>query len=46
MDKILATAWRLEKLDDIGELLGLLRFGRPELHRREEEEASKSAKRN
>jgi 2-methylcitrate dehydratase len=26
MDKLLATAWRLEKLKDIGELLGLLKF--------------------
>jgi 2-methylcitrate dehydratase len=26
MEKVLATAWRLEKLTDIGELLGLLRF--------------------
>ena len=26
IDKVLATAWRLEKLDDIGKLLGLLRF--------------------
>jgi 2-methylcitrate dehydratase len=25
-DKVLATAWRLEKLKDIGELLGLLKF--------------------
>jgi 2-methylcitrate dehydratase len=26
MDKVLATVWRLEKLKDIGELLGLLKF--------------------
>jgi hypothetical protein len=26
MDKVLATVWRLEKLKDIGELPGLLKF--------------------
>ena len=30
IDKVFASAWRLEKLKDVGELLGLLKFpGKP-----------------
>jgi 2-methylcitrate dehydratase PrpD len=38
MDGVLATAWRLEKLGDIGELLGLLGF-------RDEKRSSRTQKR-